>query len=143
MRVQKLVCSGLSVCLHKHVAFSYCLSLKMDFEKSFLATYSVRGHFCHLLKAAPEHDKRRAELLFPFGEFWDPCTSHCAGGEAKTPDLPRLWICDPADRHGHGTGLGFIHSAALLIICYSAELSEEKEMLSTPFNLFLFFSFIS
>lgn len=63
--------------------------------------------------------------------------------KAKTPNLPRLWICDPADCHGHGTGLGFIHLATLLIICYSIELSEGKEMLSAPFNLLLFFSFIS
>lgn len=86
----------------------------------------------------------QSRALVPlWGVLGSLCTSHCTSGEAKTPNLPRLWICDPADRHGHGTGLGFIHSAALLIICYSAELSEEKEMLSTPFNLFLFFSFIS
>lgn len=59
----------------------------MDFEKSFLATYSVRGHFCHLLKAAPEHNKRRAELLFPFEEFWDPFALPIAQAEKQRPPI--------------------------------------------------------
>lgn len=106
---------------------------------------SVRGHFCYPVS---EHDKPESEpeISFPSGGTGNPLclTLHFAGGEAETRSCPGLWMVI------HTVSMGWVGVGKLShhFICYSTECIEDKkkkkkEIISTPFNLFLLFRFMS
>lgn len=94
MRVQNSVCSGVSVCLHHHLAFSYCLSLKMDFKKVIFGQL-----FCPWAFLLPVKDKTwtwqtQSRALIPFGQFWVPFIVPFTQVQSKDPQCPQavdLW----------------------------------------------------